>query len=535
MAEAPAETPMISRPSRTGGLAIAAAIVAFGFVGSRLLGVVRSVAIADQFGTGADVEAYFVAFRIPDLIFQVLAGATMGSAFIPVFARLWRNDSEAEAWELASKVLMLVTIATAVLCVVAFVLAPWLVPLTAPGLEENEGKAVYLTRVMLLSPLLFAVSGMITGILNARQQFLLPALAPMLYNLAIIFGAVVLAERWGINGLAAGVVIGAALHLLIQVPGLVRERMRFRPVLDWKDARVREVGWLMGPRVIGLAAVQLNFVVTIYFATKLGSAWVGALSYAWILATLPLGLFGMALSTAAFPRLADQAADGDIGELRGTVSRVLRVIMFLTIPAALGLAILAEPVTALVFERGEFTAFDTELTAGAVMFYSFGMIAQAGVEIHSRGFYALGDTRTPVVFAVVALVVNLLIAAIVWDVWEADGLALAVSVASWMEWLLLYAVYARRVGAETEGELRAIGEFAVCAGVMVVVLAVGFAAVDPETVGRGTSIDHARREQRDHDFVVPHERVALPDPGDRTRHHVRLRAIHLHEVQVHRC
>jgi putative peptidoglycan lipid II flippase len=190
----------------------------------------------------------------------------------------------------------------------------------------------------------------------------------------------------------------------------------------------------------------------------------------------------MALSTAAFPRLADQVADGELGELRDTVSRVLRVIMFLTIPAALGLAILAEPVTALLFERGEFTAFDTELTAGAVMFYSFGMIAQAGVEIHSRGFYALGDTRTPVIFAVVALGVNLVIAAVVWDVWEADGLALAVSVASWVEWLLLYAVYVRRVGAETEGELRAIGQFALCAGVMVVVLALGFAAVDPETM-----------------------------------------------------
>jgi putative peptidoglycan lipid II flippase len=267
------------------------------------------------------------------------------------------------------------------------------VPLTAPGLEENEGKAVFLTRMMLLSPLLFAVSGMITGILNARQQFLLPALAPMLYNLAIIFGAVVLAEEWGINGLAVGVVIGAALHLAIQVPGLVRERMRFRAVLDWKDARVREVGRLMGPRVIGLAAVQLNFVVTIYFATKLGSAWVGALSYAWILATLPLGLFGMALSTAAFPRLADQAADGDLATVRDTVSRVLRVIMFLTIPAALGLAILAESVTALVFQRGEFTAFDTELTAGALMFYSFGIIAQAGVEIHSRGSTRWGHAR----------------------------------------------------------------------------------------------------------------------------------------------
>ncbi|HEX6030060.1 MAG TPA: lipid II flippase MurJ, partial [Tepidiformaceae bacterium] len=259
MAEIPAETAATALPPRTGGLAVAATIVAFGFVGSRLLGVVRSIVIANQFGTSADYEAYVVAFRIPDLIFQVLAGATLGSAFIPVFARLYRRENEARAWELASKVMTLITAATAALCLLAFLLAPWLVPLTAPGLD-NEGKAVFLTRFMLLSPLLFAMSGMVTGILNARQLFFLPALAPMLYNLAIIFGAVVLAEEWGINGLAAGVVIGAGLHLLVQVPGLVRERMKFRPSFDWRDGAVREVGRLMGPRVIGLAAAQLNFV-----------------------------------------------------------------------------------------------------------------------------------------------------------------------------------------------------------------------------------------------------------------------------------
>lgn len=481
MAEAPAEGATVTPPSRTGGLALAAAIVAFGFVGSRLLGIVRSIVIADEFGTSADYEAYVVAFRVPDLIFQVLAGATLGSAFIPVFARLYRRESEAEAWALASKVIVLVTAATAALCVLAFVLAPWLVPWTAPGIE-NEGKAVFLTRLMLLSPLLFAVSGMLTGILNARQQFLLPALAPMLYNLAIIFGAVVLADRWGINGLAVGVVVGAALHLVVQVPGVVRERMKFRAVFDYTDARVREVGRLMGPRVIGLAAAQLNFVITIYFASKLGSAYVGGLSYAWTLATLPLGLFGMALSTAAFPRLADDVADGDLESVRTTISRVLRAIMFLTIPASLGLGILAEPVTALLLQRGEFTAFDTELTAGALMFYSLGIIAQAGIEIHSRGFYALGDTRTPVLFAVVAMFVNLVIAAVVWDAWEADGLALAVSAAAWVEWLLLYGVYVRRIDGAPLTDLSAISRFAFCGAAMVLFLAVAFAAFDPAGV-----------------------------------------------------
>ena len=196
-----------SLPSPRGGLAIAAAIVAFGFLGSRLLGVVRTAAIADAFGASPELDAYWVAFRVPDLIFQVLAGATLGSAFIPVFARLYRRDGAERAWALASNVLSLIMAATAALCLIGLIFAPWLVPLFAPGLGEDIGrsdeltdKAVDLTRLMLLSPFLLGVSGMITGILNARQQFLLPALAPMLYNLGIIFGALALSGPWGVEG-----------------------------------------------------------------------------------------------------------------------------------------------------------------------------------------------------------------------------------------------------------------------------------------------------------------------------------------------
>jgi putative peptidoglycan lipid II flippase len=258
--------------------------------------------------------------------------------------------------------------------------------------------------------------------------------------------------------------------------------MKFRLSFDWREGAVREEGRLMGPRVIGLAAAQFNFVITIYFASKLGSAWVGGLTYAWTLAMLPLGLFGMALSTAAFPRLADHAADGDLRELTSTISRVLRIIMFLTIPAALGLAILAEPVTALLLQRGEFTASDTELTSNALLFYSLGVIALAGIEIHSRGFYALGDTRTPVIFAVGSMFVNLVLSALLWDRFEENGLALAVSAAAWVEWLLLYGTYLRRLDASPVGELNAIARFGVCAGVMVLVLATGFAWTDPQTV-----------------------------------------------------
>ncbi len=477
MAEAPA--PASPAPvSRGSGLAIAAAIVAFGFVGSRLLGIVREAAIANAFGVTPELDPYFVAFRIPDFIFQVLAGATLGSAFIPVFARLYKNEGTEAAWKLASRVMNLVAVGTAALCVVAFLAAPLLIDLIAPGLGETTGvpdeqkaEAVRLTRIMLLCPLFFSVSGIMTGILNGRQQFLLPALSPMLYNLAIIFGALVLADRWGVTGLAIGVVAGSALHMLVQVPGLFREKMRYEWDVTWADSAVQEVARLMGPRVIGLGAAQINFFVTIYFASKVGDAAITSNNFAWLLAGLPLALFGMALSTAAFPRLAEHAADADLESLTSTISRVLRLIMFLTIPAALGLAILREPATIILFERGEFTREASLVVAGALGWYCLGIVPQAGIEIHSRGFYALGDTKTPVILAVLAVAVNLFIASQLWEDRGIEGLAMAVSIAAWVEWLLLYALYARRTGAPIAPDLAPIAIMAFSGAIMAVLLA----------------------------------------------------------------
>ena len=464
-------------PAPRGGLLLAVAIVAFGFLGSRILGVLRSVVIARAFGSSPELDAYLVAFKVPDLIFQLLAGATLGSAFIPVFARLYRRESPDRAWELASSVLNLVTTATAAVCLVAFVFAPWLVPLTAPGLERM-GRAIFLTRLMLLSPLLFSVSGMLTGILNARQRFFLPALAPMLYNVAIIFGALVLAKPFGVTGLSIGVIAGAACHLLVQVPGLFRERMTYRLTFDWRDSAVREVGRLMGPRVIGLAAAQLNFFVTIYFASKIGGGAIANLNYAWIVATLPTALFGMALSTAVFPRLADHVAEEDLDALRDTISRVLRIIMFLTIPAAIGLAMLRFPATVVLFERGKFTDADAVMTASALGFYCLGIVPQAGIEIHSRGFYALGDTRTPVVLAVLAVLMNLVLSALLWKNFEHEGLAFSVSASSWLEWTLLYAFYLKRTGTRVVEDLNAIALFTFCGAAMAFFLAIAFLPVE---------------------------------------------------------
>lgn len=426
----------------TRSLTIATLIVAAGFLGSRLLGLLRSVIIAQQFGTEPELDAYWVAFRLPDLVFQLLAGATLASAFIPTFAGVRARAGEEAAWRLASSVLNLVLLATAVFALVAYVLTPQLVPLMAPGLGEGTGReaelndlAVKLTRIMLISPVIFAVSGMCMGILNARRHFLATALAPMFYNLAIIVAALVSDD---VEALAVGVVVGAALHLLVQVPDLRLAGMAYRLVADWKDRSVREVGRLMGPRVLGLAATQLNFYfIGIFFASTLSAGAISGLSFAWLIVMTPLGLIGMAISTAAFPTLAEQAATHDRA-LAPTLRGALRLIVFLSLPAGVGLALLAKPVVVVLLQRGAFDAASTEVTASALVFYAPALVAHSGIEILSRGFYVRADTKTPVTIAVLAMLVNLGLAAVLVGPMELEGVALALSIATVVECLLLF-------------------------------------------------------------------------------------------------
>lgn len=448
MEEPDAAETAVSRFGRP-SLATASMIVAAGFLASRLLGVLRSVAIADAFGDTPEIGAYWVAFRLPDLIFQLLAGATLGSAFIPTFARMFTQQSEEAAWRLASSVLNLVCMATIVFAVLGFLFAPLLVPAMAPGLSERS-LAIELTRIMMISPILFAVSGMFMGILNARHHFLFPAFAPVVYNIAIIVGAVAFDS---VHALSIAVVVGAGLHLAVQLPALAAVGMRYRPIADWRDAAVREVARLMAPRVLGLAAFQLNLIVVIFFASTISDEAISAVNYSWLILMTPLGLFGMAISTAVFPTMAEQATLDPV-ELRRTLEQSLKLILFLTIPSALGLMVLSEPLVAALFERGAFTASSTEITQAALVFYAIGLFAHAAIEILSRGFYAMSDTRTPVTFAIVSLVANLVLCAIFVVPFEIRGLALAVSLATILEAALLFRALNLRIGGL---DLRTIG------------------------------------------------------------------------------
>ena len=433
--------------SRSGVIG-AVLLIGISFLGSRLLGVARTSVIAEQFGTSVELDAFWVAMRLPDLVFQLLAGATLASAFIPVYARVLQNRGERSAWRLASIVLNWVLLGTIALAVAVFFAADWIVPALAPGLGEDSGiqseiidDAVFLTRVLLLSPILFAVSGMLTGILHARRHFLLPAISPMLYNLAIILGALLLPEQLGVEALVIGVVAGSGLHLMIQLPALSTALARsgggLGLHLNLGDLEAREVLRLMAPRTLGLAAAQINLIVLTFFGSLVGDSSISALNFAWLLLMFPVGLFGMSLATAVFPSLAERAALAGPGAVNTMVSQTLRFTLFLAIPASVGMLLLRDSIVSTLLEHGAFDAVASALVADALLFYSIGIFAHAAIEIVSRGFYVLGDTRTPVALAISSMLLNIILSAVLVGPLELKGLALALSISAIAEFVLL--------------------------------------------------------------------------------------------------
>ena len=470
-----------------GGVAGAAVLLGFAFLGSRLLGAARAVVIADQYGATVELDAFWVAMRLPDLVFQLLAGATLASAFIPVFARVLGDRGEFAAWRLASIVLNWVMIGTIALAAVVFLCAHWIVPALAPGLGEDSGiqdaivaDAVLLTRILLLSPILFAASGMLTGMLHARRHFLLPGISPMLYNLGIILGALLLPERLGVEALAIGVIAGSGAHLLIQLPALGAVGARLRPALSLNDRDVREVLRLMGPRMLGLAAAQINLIALTFFGSLVGDSSISALNFAWLILMFPVGLFGMSLATAIFPTLAERAAEGGAEAVEWMVSRALRFTLFLTIPASVGMLMLRESIVKTLLEHGAFDSAATQLVSDALLFYSIGLFAHAAIEILSRGFYALGDTRTPVALAIASMLANLILAAALVDGMELRGLALALSIATIGEGVLLFALLGLRLGGRlwSRAFLASLGKSVLAAAVMAQLLFVLLAVLE---------------------------------------------------------
>ena len=450
----------MSRPARRPGgagrsVARNAAIVAAAFALGRVLGMVREIVIAARFGTGETYDAYVAAFRIPDLLFALVISGAFGAAFIPVFGGLLARDDGEKAWRLASSMLTWTVVALAALAAVIFALAgPLIDTVVAPELSpDGRDLAVQLTRLLLLSPLLLGLGAAAKGMLEAQDAFTLPAIAPLLYNLGIIFGAVALAPAMGIHGLVAGVLFGAVAHAGIQLGALVRDGLRFRPSLDRDTEGMGEVLRLMAPRVVGQGASQVNLIVVTNLASRLGEGSISALNYANQLVLLPHGVLAMSLSTVIFPRMAREFATGQTANLRRTLVDGLGPLVFLVLPATIVLIAFRTSIVQVLFQYGSFDADSTALVATGVALLGIGLLGRALIEPVTRAFYAMRDTRTPVAVSVGSVAVNIALGWWLSSRYGFTGLALSMSLTYTLRALLLVALLSRR----TDGAARDLG------------------------------------------------------------------------------
>jgi putative peptidoglycan lipid II flippase len=441
-------------PSAGSVLLTASLILTAAALASRLLGWVRLLVIGSQFGASSELDAYFAAFRIPDTIFQLVVAGALSAALIPVFSSYRARGQDTEAWMLASSVINLVLIALTVLSVAMAILAPLLVPVVAPGFDEPTTElAVRLTRIMLISPILIGMGAVVTGILNSYQQFTVPSVAPLLYNLAIIAAAVFLAPVMGVEGLAVGVALGSLAHLAVQLPNLARVGHRYRPEIRLGHPGVRRVAWLMGPRMLGLASGQVNFIVSTALASGLGDGSVTAYNYAFLLSQLPVGVIGVSVAVALFPTLSQDAALGRIPNIRRQVSNAVRVLAFVAAPLTAIMVVLREPLTSVFYQYGLFSQDATERTARTLLFFALGLVGHIVVHVLARTFYAMQDTKTPVTWAVIAVAINVPLMALLVGPMAVEGLALALSISSVIEVLGLLWALRRRIESVDEGAI----------------------------------------------------------------------------------
>ena len=436
------------RPRPRSSLARSAGIVAGAFVMSRILGLVREVVLARQFGTSEEFSAYVSAFRIPDLLFLVVMAGAFGSAFIPVFSGLLSDGEDESAWKLASVVLNISGTIVAMAAALSWIFAVDLVRyVVAPDASVRAQEiTVECMRILLLSPIFLGFGIAAKGILEGQDLFTLPAIAPIIYNTATILGAILLGPRIGVYGVAIGVVVGAVGFLLLQVPGLMRSGMRYSLSFDPRSPGVREVGRLLGPRLVGQAAFQLNFIAVTNLAWRTGEQSVSALNFAWQLMMLPHGVLALSVSTVILPTLSRLWQAGDTAAFRATLGNALRPLLFLSLPAAVILFAFRSSIVQTLFQTGAFSAESTALVAAPLAFLAAGLVSYALVEALTRAFYAMHDTRTPVVAGIIIIVVNVALGTALLDRLGYLALALALSVSTTVEAMILAGVLRMRLG-----------------------------------------------------------------------------------------
>jgi putative peptidoglycan lipid II flippase len=420
---------------------------------SRILGLARDILIANFFGSGLSADAFFVAFRIPNLLRRLFAEGSFSVAFIPVFTEYLQKQSRQQAIELAQVVLTVMIFILTIVTVLGIIFSPIIVRIIAPGFGGTGDKftlTVLLTRIMF--PYIFLVSllALFMGILNSIKHFAAPALAPVFLNLGMIAALLFLAPwmETPTVGLAIGVLVGGVVQLAVQIPFLLNRGIRMGLKWELNHPALKRIGALMLPTILGSAIYQINQLIGTLLASLLREGSVSYLYYADRLVQFPLGVFAIAISTAVLPSLSREAAHGDAEGLKGTLSHALRLTMFITIPAMIGLIVLREPIIRLFFQRGAFDATAAVMTARALLYYSIGLWAFAGLRVFVSAFYSLQDTKTPVKVAVAAMLLNIIFSILLMNTpLEHGGLALALSLASSLQFLMLVFLLRKRLGS----------------------------------------------------------------------------------------
>lgn len=461
----------------------AAGVVALAVACSRVLGLVREIVIASLFGAGNAVDAFVTAFRAPNLLRDLFAEGALSTAFITTFSKKIKTEGDEPAWRLASKMATLTTVFMSGVTLLGIFFAPELIGVLAGGFSpEKTALTVHLTRIMFPFILLVSLAALAMGMLNAKNVFGMPAMASSFFNLGSIVGGV--AFGWWLDpgfgprslaGLAVGTLIGGLLQLVVQFPALRRVGFRFRPDFAWRDDGVFQILRLMGPAVIAASAVQVNVLVNGNFASYLGVGAVAALGYAFRLMQLPLGIFGVAVGTVTLPVVSRFAATRDMAGVRTTLGHGLRLAFLLTIPCATGLVCFAEPIISLIYQRGKFSVADTAYAAGALQFYSLGLVAYSGIKVLAPAFYALDKRNLPMFVSFFSIAVNYLLNLYVtfYCGLGIRGLALSTSLVAIINFTILYFMMSRYIGGlETRALLRNLGKLVVaCLPLVLVCLA----------------------------------------------------------------
>lgn len=426
---------------------------------SRILGFIRDMIIAMTFGSTLIADAFFVAFRVPNMLRELFAEGSISAGFIPVFTEYLEKKRKTEAKRLIHAAFTTLVCFLLLATLLGIIFTPYIIKLIAPGFKtgsESFELTVYLARIMFPYLFFIGLAALAMGILNSIGVFGPPALSPAVYNITIITTLLILTPTLEkpIIGLAVGVLLGGISQFLIQVPYLLKRGMMFRFYRNpLRHPGVRQVGRLIVPVMIGLSATQINLLVNTILASFLATGSISYLYYAMRLIHFPLGIFGIAVATAVLPMMSRHSAHGNIEGIIDTVSFGLRLVFFITIPAMAGLIFLREPIVNLIYQRGNFDYESTRQTARAVFYYAAGLWSFAGVRIIIQAFYSLKDTKTPVMVSIAAVAINIIASLLLIKPLQHAGLALASVIASVFSISVLQYILKRRIGQAGQGKM----------------------------------------------------------------------------------